>query len=493
MPARYYSPQGRVRILLSRCEVLRHTGETDRAQQDARQALELACQSKLPGAQAECLMMLADVHDQQGEMQAMRHEALAAMDLYRRLGDRSGESQAVGQIGIAVNYLEGPRAARPHYEQALTIAQTLGDRSRLLGCLLEMGWILIRTEEYENARRHLQEGLDMARSEKDLFLEAFGTSCLGEVALHQGRPEEALALHQRALAIRQQIGDKWFEAITWSWLSTDWEALGDYGKARKACERSLALYRSVGNVWETAGILWQMGRLSGSCGDVSRAVSCFCEELAIREQSGRPDYISNSWAHLSEAYFFQGDWPRAEAATQSALSGSPALPEKVQAALTLARLALIQGDRILAFGRLREAEDPVTASRNKALLFDLRSDWADFHLANREASSVRKALEALHGLLPEQKGKHAEPRLEVLAACLLACEGDAVEAETVFANALSSLQEMGLRWEEARSHLRFGRALGREKGRSYLQTAQALFSETGAAGWAALCDQALNS
>ena len=491
MPARYYSPQGRVRILLSRCEVLRHTGETDRAQQDARQALELACQSKLPRAQAEGLMMMANVHDQQGEMQAMRHEALAAMDLYRRLGDRSGECQAVGQTGIAVCYLEGPRAARSYYQGALDIARTLDDRPNLMRCLLEMGWILIRTEECESAKRHLEEGLEIARSEEDSSQEAFGTSCLGEITLLQGRPEEALALHQRALAIRQRIGDKWFQAITWSWLAGDWEALGNLGQARKACEQSLALNRAVANAWGVAGDLTILGRLSGSCGDLARALACFREELAIREQYGRAEHISEARARLGGAYFLKGDWSLAESEEQNALSGSPPSEVKAVSARILAQLALVRGDRLLAFGLLKEAGEAATDSPDPAHRFDVQASWAEFHLDIRDAASARKPLEAMHGLLPDQRGKYAAPRLEVLAACLLACEDDAVEAETVFANALSPLQEMGLRWEEVRACLRFGKALGREKGLLYLKKAQVLFSEIGAAGWAALCDQAL--
>ena len=493
MPARYYSPQGKVEILLSRCEVLKRTGETDRAEQDARQALDLACQSKLQGPQAESLMMMAGVHDQQGEMQAMHHETLAALDLYRRLGNRYGEGQATGSLGISVCYLEGSSAARPYYQGALDIARTLDDRPNLMRCLLEMGWILIRTEECESARRHLQEGLDMARSEKDLSQEAFGTSCLGEVALHQGRPEEALAFHQQALAIRQRIGDKWFQAITWNWLAGDWEALGDLRQARQACEQALALNRAVGNAWGVAGDLTILGRLSGSCGDMARALACFREKLAIREQYGRAEHIAEARAHLGWAYFWKGDWSLAESEAQTALSGSP--PSEVKAVSTriLAQLALVRGDRLLAFGLLKEAGEAATDSPDPAHRFDVQASWAEFHLDIRDAVSARKPLEAMHGLLPDQRRKGAVPRLEVLAACLLACEGDAGEAETVFANALSPLQEMGLRWEEATAGLRFGKALGREKGLPYLKKAQVLFSEIGAKGWATLCARELGS
>ncbi len=493
MPARYYSPQGRVEILLSRSRVLNLIGDTARAQEGAQAALELATRTKLPESQAECLLMLADVHDQLGEMQAMRQEALAAMDLYRRLGDRYGEGQATGMLGIAVSSLEGPLAARPHYEQALVIARTLDDRRYLHACLLEMGWILIRTKEYDRAVRHLEEGLEMARSEEDSSQEAFGTSCLGEIALHQGRPEEALAYHQQALAIREQIGDKWFQGITWSWLSADWEALGDLPMARKARERALAINRAIGI---RSGIAHDLDLLAGLCegqGELDRALALCREALDFCRRYEEKRRLPFLLCRLGSVHIARGEWEAAGAAAREALAGDPPLPVKALATLTLARLALVRSDRLLAFGLLKEAGEAAADSSDPAHRFNVQAFWAEFHLDFRDAVSARKPLEAMHGLLSGQRGKDAGPRLEVLAACLLACEGDVGEAEMVFANALSPLQEMGLRWEEARSGLRFGKALGGEKGRSYLQTARALFSEIGAAGWAALCDQALKS
>lgn len=493
MPSTYYRPRGKVKILLSRSQVLFHIGKADRALLDAGAALDLAKRSRLLKDQAECLMMLANAHDQLNQMEAMRQESLAALDLYRRLGDRFGEGQATGQLGIAVFSLEGPQAARPYYEKALAIARTQDDHRNLYGCLLELGWILIRTKEYESAKRHLEEGLEMARAEEDSSQKAFGTSCLGEIALHQGRPEEALAYHQQALAIREQIGDKWFQGITWSWLSADWEALGDLPMARKARERSLAINRAIGI---RSGIAHDLDLLAGLCeiqGELDRALALCREALDFCHRYEEKLRLPFLLCQLGSVHFARGEWEASGAAARETLAGDPPLPVKALATLTLARLALVRGDRLLAFGLLKEAVEAAADSPDPAHRFDVQASWAEFHLDIRNASTARKPLEAMHGLLPGQRGKDAAPRLEVLAACLLACEGDAGEAETVFANALSPLQEMGLRWEEARSHLRFGRALGREKGRSYIKAAQALFSEAGAAGWAALCDQALNS
>jgi tetratricopeptide (TPR) repeat protein len=490
MPSTYYCPRGKVEILLSRGYVLYHIGEAARALQDAGRALDLAKRFRLLKDQAESLMMLASVHDQLNQMEAMLQEAMAALDLFCRLGDRYGECQATGQLGIATSSLEGYAAARPYYARALEIARTLGDPHNLYRCLLEMGWILIRTKEYEIAKRHLEEGLEMAGTAEDSSQVAFGTSCLGEIAMHQGRPEEALALHQRALAIREKIGDTWFQAITWSWLSGDWRALGDLAKAKEARERSLAINRAIGI---RSAIVHDLGLLAEICeirGELDLAFAYCREALDFCRRYDQTEPLSFLFCRLGSVHFSQGEWKDAGAAAREALSRDTPVCEKALAVLVLARLALVQGDLILAFGRLREAEGPATSSDDSALLFDLHSAWADFHLVGGDASLLRKDLEALHALLPEQKGKHVELRMEVLAACLLACEGDVGEAETVFANALSPLQEMGLRWEEARAGLRFGKALGREKGLPYLKKAQVLFSEIGAAGWAGLCEQA---
>jgi tetratricopeptide (TPR) repeat protein len=491
MPSTYYRPQGKVGILLSRSHVLFHIGEADRALQDAGRALDMAKQFQLLKDQAQCLMMLANAHDQLNQMEAMRQEALAALDLYRRLGDRFGEGQATGQLGIAVDSLEGSLAARPYYERALTIARTQDDRHNLCGCLLEMGWILIRTKEYESAKCHLEEGLEMARAEGDLSKESFGTSCLGEIALHQGRPEEALARHQQALAIRERIGNKWFQAITWSWLSGDWRALGDLAKARMARENALAISRTIGIGPETAFHLGLLAELCEVVGKLESALGYCREALDFCRQHDLKEDIPLLTSRLSSVQFSMGNWEAAESAVKEALSLDLSRSDKALAALVLARLTLVRGDRILAFGRLQEAREWAEGADKPELAFQALSVWAEIHLSLGDASAVRKALEAMHARLPSLREKDAESLLEGLAACLLACEGKKEEAGTALAKALERMQAMGLRVEEARSQLRFGKALGVEKGKPYFEKARGLFSELGAQGWAELCAQAL--
>jgi tetratricopeptide (TPR) repeat protein len=493
MRKRYFSPQGKIEILLSRGDVLNLIGETARAQKDAGEALEVSRQANLPRAQAECLIMMANVHDQLGEMAAMRQDALMALDLYRKTSDLHGEGTALNLLAIAVEFTDGPEASIPYYEQALEVVRTIGNRGEETTILQNLGWVYSKIGEYEKAQRYLEEGLEVARIQEDPRLEAGGHHFMGVLHYRMGRPSDALPFHQHAQRIRQRIGDKWFESITWSWIGHDWQDMGNLPQAREAYARSLALDRSAGNVSSSVTGLLALGVVLLNLGDLNSALASFQESRALAEQLGQAGQIADVWAHLSKAYFFLGEWSHAEAAAQTALSGFPSPQTKPLAALILAQQALVQGDRLLAYGLLKEAGEAAADSPDPAHRFDVQASWAEFHLDIRDASTARKPLEAMHGLLPGQRGKDAAPRLEVLAACLLACEGDAGEAETVFAHALSPLQKMGLRWEEARSLLRFGRALGREKGRSYLQTAQALFSEAGAAGWAALCDQALKS
>lgn len=492
MPSKYYRPRGKVEILLSRCTVLNHIGETDRALGDAGAALDLSRRSKLLKDQAESLMMLANVHDQLNQMEAMRQEALAALDLFRRLGDRYGEGQATGMLGIAVSSLEGPLAAQPHYERALAIARTLDDRRYLHACLLEMGWILIRTKEYESSRRHLEEGLDLARIEEDSSQVAFGTSCLGEIALHQGHPEEALAFHLQALAVRERIGDKWFQGITWSWLSADWRALGDLHKAREARERALAIGREIGIRSWVPHDLGLLAELCEALGELESALTLCREALDLCRHHNLKKNLPFLTGRLSSVHFSLGDWEAAESAAREALSVAPPLSDKALAALVLARLTLLRGDRILAFGLLQKAREWAEGADDPELAFQALSAWAELHLSLGDAPAARKALEVMHALLPDLRKKDAEPHLDCLAACLLACEGKAEEAGTAFAKALERVQVLGLRVEEAQSNLRFGKTLSREKGKPYLEKARSLFTELGAAGWAELCDQALS-
>ena len=89
-----------------------------------------------------------------------------ALELYRDLGDRLGEAQALNHLGELLLALAGAAGARAHHEQALEIASSIG-------------------APVEQA--HALEGI-------------------GRSHLHDGHPGQAAPPLRQALAIYQQLG-----------------------------------------------------------------------------------------------------------------------------------------------------------------------------------------------------------------------------------------------------------------------------------------------
>ncbi|MBC7259162.1 MAG: tetratricopeptide repeat-containing protein, partial [Chloroflexi bacterium] len=50
------------------------------------------------------------------------------LQIHREIGDRRGEGNALGNLGLAYAALGDPRRAIAFYEQALEIAREIGDR-----------------------------------------------------------------------------------------------------------------------------------------------------------------------------------------------------------------------------------------------------------------------------------------------------------------------------------------------------------------------------
>jgi hypothetical protein len=118
--------------------------------------------------------------------------------------------------------------------------------------------------------------------------------------------------------------------------------------------------------------------------------------------------------------------------------------------------------------------------------------WGEVLAESREPGRAEEALPVARNLAREVERPDLAAQADILSSCLLARAGRNEEARGALESALAAFRGQSHRWEGARAYYRFGRALGGEKGRPYLEKAKTLFLEIGAGGWAVLCESAMN-
>ena len=109
---------------------------------------------------------------------------------------------------------------------------------------------------------------------------------LGMLLLQQGDLEGARALLERSLAVWRVLGELEQQARTLSSLGGTHRRLGNLEVARTLLEECLALARSMGSQILLAGALTNLGQVDWAAGDFERAAQSLHEALELRQNQG---------------------------------------------------------------------------------------------------------------------------------------------------------------------------------------------------------------
>lgn len=118
--------------------------------------------------------------------------------------------------------------------------------------------------------------------------EAMARQKLGQVALREGKIEEARERLEELLALNRDLGDREEIGITLRLLGEAAEAGGEASVARAYYVESLTVFRSMEHKWGIAWGLTRMGCLAAMDGEAERASRLFGAAAALREAMGAP-------------------------------------------------------------------------------------------------------------------------------------------------------------------------------------------------------------
>jgi ATP/maltotriose-dependent transcriptional regulator MalT len=140
------------------------------------------------------------------------------------------------------------------------------------------------------------------------------------VALWQERWEEAECSLEEGLALAREVGDRWWQAYTLSWLGSALLRAGDPAAARPVYEEALALYGELGDQWGRVQPLIGLGDAAAAQGDVAAARARYEEALALARQTGDKHSAARALVGIAGTALQQGDVAGARAAYAQGLA-----------------------------------------------------------------------------------------------------------------------------------------------------------------------------
>jgi predicted ATPase/class 3 adenylate cyclase len=153
-------------------------------------------------ARAKALEAAGGVAYWQGDFEVAREFYQESLEIHRALGDRSGEANALYNIGFTYGAAGiDPVKATSLTNDAISIFRELGDRSGEAKCLWALSWSAWTQKDFDRARPYLAEAEKAFRELGDPFSLGWVLHTLGLIAIVDGRLEEAARHLREGLSI----------------------------------------------------------------------------------------------------------------------------------------------------------------------------------------------------------------------------------------------------------------------------------------------------
>jgi predicted ATPase/class 3 adenylate cyclase len=227
-------------------------------------------------------------------------------------------------------------------------------RLRLTGALWRFWWM----------RGHLSEGRDWleralaSATGVSKILRGNALSGAGVLAESQGDYERAVTLHEEALTLRQQAGDRPGIASTLTNLGIIAGDHGDFDRALELHQGALAISKEISDEPGMSSSLFELGSLALSRGDYTAAEEFLNQSLALNRKSGEASAIGTVLENLGILSFYREDYESAARLYEESLDLWRQLDDTrmiAHALVNLGEVIHLQGSLALAQRQFQEA------------------------------------------------------------------------------------------------------------------------------------------
>lgn len=195
-----------------------------------------------------------------------------ALEVFRRLGDRQGEAEALEVLGGVTSDLRGSlRTAEDAYRRVLELYREMGDGMGQARTLSWLGRAQQQAGHLAEARATLEEALRLGRQHHERISEAKTLMGLAIIAHLDGRSDESIALHHKVIKVVAQLGNPLDEAGVRRHLAMVYLRRGRVSEAEEELRRAQAARRRHGLKPESPQMLRTLSEIALAKGELAAA------------------------------------------------------------------------------------------------------------------------------------------------------------------------------------------------------------------------------
>jgi len=366
---------------------------------------------------------LSQIATAQGDYDRAAARGRDAAETYRKVGDRSGQTRAVNNIGAAEAYRGDYPQALEHFEVALALSRATDDREAEVEELNNIGSVFFLQARYLDALRSYRSALDRvdqaAGAPWHPRRQRLTISNLAALFQRLGGYEQALDLHRQLQRSPQALGPS-EQAQLLTNLGVLYRRLEDPFKALETYQAAKQLFARGQHLDGEISVLKNIGIVQAlDLDDLSAALEAFTSALELAEKSGNRREAMQVHLYRGEALLRLGETEAATRDLEAALASATELGTKEEswkALYGLGRVARRKGQDELAAAQFRQAIAGIESVRSKLQLSTLKTDFLadkrDVYDALIELLTERPHTAEIFNLLERSRARTFQDRLQ---------------------------------------------------------------------------------
>jgi class 3 adenylate cyclase/predicted ATPase len=288
-------PARAVPFLERRAERARGRGALSDALDLARRALRLSPPETTP---ASLLYLAEEIAGESGEAE-FRLQAIERLEATRGADDPEVKAEARSRRARYLLSVGELAAAKDAGEEALELSRRLGNRSRQGHVHSLLGRVAHLWGDYPVARDHYQASLELQRESGDRRGEAEILDRLGLVEVDIDDFCRSLDFFDQAMALAEELGDRTLEVKVLSHRATALRWLGSYEEAGEAARQALELALGSGSRRLRSTAQMTLGFVLAGAGREVEARQTLTDALELAGEIERPALEARIWLELA--------------------------------------------------------------------------------------------------------------------------------------------------------------------------------------------------
>ncbi|NBH07808.1 tetratricopeptide repeat protein, partial [Amycolatopsis sp. SID8362] len=212
-----------------------------------------------------------------------------ALEAARASGHRPGEAGILSGLGVVDGVARRYAESRRYLEQVLAIQRELGSREGEARAQYNLALASHNLDEYAWAYEHGKQALEIVRELGMGQFEASVLRALGDVCTSMGDHEQALRLADAALAVVGPDGRPVDTRFTQHTRGLALIGLGRFDEGIACIRDSIAMFFEMGEQYEAADVLAQLGTIYSRYGEEALARECWVRSVRLLTELGHPD------------------------------------------------------------------------------------------------------------------------------------------------------------------------------------------------------------